>query len=157
MYRKILLGIDGSEESNKAVKKAVELQKDFKCTVIIFHSVKHHYIPHLVPLTFPIGVNYPFMVTDDDVENMRESYKTAGERILADAKDLFIKEGLIVETRLDIEESPEDYIKRIVPEENFDLIILGYQGHHSKLRNAIMGSLPEKVLNDLDVDLLIVK
>jgi len=153
----MLLGIDGSKESDRAIKRVIELQKIFKCEVIIFHSVKHHYIPHIVPVLFPFGINYPFMITDDEIEKIRESYKQAGEMILNDAKEQFEKEDLIVETRLDIDESPEDYIERIVPAENFDLIVLGHRGHHTKLRNAIIGSIPEKVLNNLDVDLLIIK
>ncbi len=157
MYKKILVGVDGSKESNKAVKKVIELKQQFNCEVVVFHSVRHHFIPQLMPITFPIGLNYNYRLSNVDADRIREDYNLIGKKILADVKALFQKENLIVETRLDVDENPEEYIKKVVPKEGFDLIVLGYRGHHSKLRNAVIGSVPEKILEDIDCDLLIIK
>ena len=157
MYKKILLGVDGSDVSNNAIKKVIELKKSLGSEVVIIHSVKHHYIPQMVPVLFPFGLNITHTLSSVDVENIREDYKRAGEMILKNAEDDFKKENLDVETILDLDESPEDYVKRVVKIENYDLVVIGYKGHHSHLRTAIIGTVAEKLVEAIDCDLLIVK
>ena len=62
-----------------------------------------------------------------------------------------------VETRLIYNTMPEDYIKKIVKEEEFDLVILGCKGDHSKLRRTFLGTVPDKVINEAPCDVLIVR
>lgn len=157
IYKKILVGIDGSEEADKALYKAIEFKKEINSEIVIFHSVKHHYIPHFTPMVFPTGLNYSYTMSSVDAERIQDDYKHAGEKFLSEAKEKFEKQNLSVEVRLDLDESPQNYIKRIIKEEEFDLILLGYRGHHSKLRNAVIGSVPESTLNNIDCDLLVVK
>ncbi|MFX0075091.1 MAG: universal stress protein, partial [Candidatus Hermodarchaeota archaeon] len=42
MFKKILLGVDKSENSMKAVNKVIEIQKETNAKVVIFHSFLHH-------------------------------------------------------------------------------------------------------------------
>ena len=72
-------------------------------------------------------------------------------------EDSFTKEGLAVETRLIEDDAPEVYIRRIVEEENFDLVVLGSKGHHSKLKEILLGTVSKNVVRSAPCDVLIVK
>ena len=148
IYKKILLATDGSPHAKNATQKAVELQKLYNCKVVIIHSIKDNRVP---------SEYYP------NVENLylkhtsfEELYKEAGEKLVTSTKKLFGENESYVETRLIVKETAEDYIKRIVDEEDFDLVILGSQGHHSKIKKAL-GTVSSKVTRDAHCDVLIIK
>ena len=151
MYHKILLGIDDSENAVRATKKILELHKLNNSEVVAFHSVLHH-ISEMNP-------NFGFMNPGPGVISLtlHEDYIKDGERVLETVKKLFEENGAKIETRLVFDITPEDYIKKKVEEENFDLVVLGSEGHHSKLTRALMGTIPSRVINDDAIDVLIIK
>ncbi|MFX1358299.1 MAG: universal stress protein [Promethearchaeota archaeon] len=151
MYRKILLGIDDSEDAVRAAKKAIELQKNYGSEVVAFHSVLHHFSeinPSLISISGG-GSNIALTIHED--------YIKKGEKILKDLNELYNQSDAKVETRLVYDIPPEDYIKKTVKKENFDLVILGCKGHHSKITRSIVGTVPLKVMNDTNSDVLIVR
>ncbi|MFX1574729.1 MAG: universal stress protein, partial [Promethearchaeota archaeon] len=42
MFKKILIGIDNSEESFRAVNRVIEIQENFDGEIVAFHSVAHN-------------------------------------------------------------------------------------------------------------------
>ena len=149
MYKKILLATDGSVHANNAVKQAVEIQKIMNSKVVIIHSIKDNRIPsELYP-----DVNILF----SKYGTLEEVYKEAGRILLDKTRKKFSVEQESVETRLIEGESPEDYICRIAKEENFDLIVLGSRGQHSKIKKALLGTVSAKVTRNAPCDVLIVK
>ena len=149
IYRKILLAVDGSFHANNVAEQVAEFQKKWKSKVVIFCSIKHHQIPEGV---FP-NISFPVELYRD----MEEASKKAGELLLNEISDIFIKKGLSIETRLIEEDEPEVYIRRIVEQENFDLVVLGSKGRHSKLKEILLGSVSTKVVKSAPCDVLIVK
>ncbi|NHJ21375.1 MAG: universal stress protein [Candidatus Lokiarchaeota archaeon] len=149
MFKKILLGIDKSENAMKAVDKVIEIQKETNAEVVVFHSFLHH-ITELTP-TFvgKIDANLSYEIHNDIVKE--------GTKQLEDVQAKFEDKGLKVEIRRIFDFGPEYYIEEKVKEENFDLVVLGCGGKHSKLRRTIVGTVPEYVMNHVDVDVLIVK
>lgn len=149
IYKKILLATDGSRHAKNAVKQAVEFQKLYKCNVVIIHSIKDNRLPSEL---------YPNVETlYSKHTSFEDLYKEAGEKLLKSTKKLFGANESSVETRLIENETPQDYIKRIVGEENFDLVILGSQGQHSKIKKVLLGTVSSKVAKNTDCDVLIVK
>lgn len=151
MYNRILLGIDKSYNATHGTKKAIEFQKRDNCKVVAFHSVLHH--------LSEINLN-PFSQTGTNGEislSIHNDYIKRGEDILEEVDKLFKESNTKVETRLIFDMTPEDYIKRMVEEEGFDLVILGCKGHHSKLSRALIGTIPNKVINSVSSDVLIVR
>ena len=80
-----------------------------------------------------------------------------GTKLLDDIKKKFESKGLKVETRRIFDFGPEYYIEERVKEEGFDLVVLGCGGKHSKLRRTFVGTVPEYVINHVNVDVLIAK
>jgi len=146
-----LLGVDISENSMKAVDKVIELQKDSNSEVVVFHSFLHH-ISELRP-TFGLNsvpdTSLSYEIHNDTVKE--------GTKLLNDIKQKFESKGLKVETRRIFDFGPEYYIEERVKEEGFDLVVLGCGGKHSKLRRTFVGTVPEYVINHVDVDVLIAK
>ena len=151
MFKKILLGVDRSENSMKAVDKVIEIQKEAGSEVVLFHSFLHH-ISELRP---SFGVN---SVPDTSLSyELHNDIVREGTKLLDDIKKKFESKGLKVETRRIFDFGPEYYIEERVKEEGFDLVVLGCGGKHSKLRRTFVGTVPEYVINHVDVDVLIAK
>ena len=149
IYKKILLATDGSFHSNNAAVQVAEFQQKWNSKVLIFHSLRHHKIPMGLFPNEPIPIEL--------YQNIEEISKKVGEQLLNKTKEIFSKAGLSVETRLIEDEEPEVYIRRIVEEENFDLVVLGSKGHHSKLKEILLGTVSTNVAKSVPCDLLLVK
>ncbi|TFG01857.1 MAG: universal stress protein [Promethearchaeota archaeon] len=147
--------MDGSDDAKRAAEKVLELlQPDTVTKVVAFHSVEHSLAAHLA---VPITMGAPNSQLRMSPDRIRQEYRMIGEKILKRTKDTFKKAGKLIETRLIEDEDPEDYIMRVIDEENFDLIALGSKGDHSKLKEMFLGSIAQKVLNDADCDVLVVR
>jgi nucleotide-binding universal stress UspA family protein len=116
--------------------------------VVIFHSIVHK-LTQLTPIIGKVsGTSLSYEFHQDQIDT--------ANRILDDVKTLFDKSNAKVETRLINYKEPSDYIKEVVKEEGFDLVILGCQGEHSRVQR-VLGTVPERVLNDTSCDVLIVR
>ncbi|MFW9902349.1 MAG: universal stress protein [Candidatus Thorarchaeota archaeon] len=151
MYNKILVGIDDSSESIDAVKRAIDIGKEYNSKVIIFHSIFHHLTEISTGFSLTPSSNILMSILP------RDDYIYLGKKLLKKVKNLFKEHNLIVETRLISDMTPEDYIKKVTSEEYFDLVILGFRGKHSRLRRAILTPVPDKIINTADCDVLIVR
>jgi nucleotide-binding universal stress UspA family protein len=151
MYKKILIGIDGSEDAHKALKKVIDFYKDWKSKIVVFHSIEHHLVPPVFPA---FGTGY--VIPDDSYSIYQRDFRKASEKTLEEAKKIFDKAGIPIETRLIEDIKPEEYAVDRVKKENFDLVVLGGKGHHSKL-GALLGTVSTHVVNTADCDVLIVR
>ncbi|HMF32213.1 MAG TPA: universal stress protein [Candidatus Lokiarchaeia archaeon] len=150
MYKKVLLALDGSDNSKRAVEKVIEVAKTGNVEdVVAFHSVKHRYIP--------AEIQEENLVPDAAWAHFVEAIQNAGATILEEAEASFVAAGLQVETRLVTDLSPEEYIINAVEEEGFDLVVLGCRGDHSRLRVLFLGSVANRVVNSAPCDVLIVR
>ncbi|NHJ19887.1 MAG: universal stress protein [Candidatus Lokiarchaeota archaeon] len=151
MYKKILVGIDGSESSLDAVKEALEIQKRDKSEVTVFYSLTYNlyeYIPTFTFLGRPTSA-IPYALQHEQINEVNE--------LLNSVQELFEKEGQKVETRLIFDINPEDYIKKVAKTEKFDLVILGSKEKHSKLKTIFSEPIPDKVVNSISSDVLVVR
>ncbi len=128
-YKKIVLAVDGSEVSSRAVKHAIALAKQNNGTIITLHVIP------------PIDVT--------DIETFRpeivlESLKKEGEQILADVKSAGDSDGIKVETRLE-DGIPDEKICEVADETDADLIIMGSHGR-TGFAKVFIGSVTERVI-----------
>ncbi len=151
MYKNIIIGIDGSKEAHDALKKAIALYRDWKSKIVIFHSVEHHMIPVSMPI-FTTAYSFPL----NSYTEIRDEYVKIGNQILEEAKKIFESEGITVETRLVEDIKPEKYIIDKINEENFDLVILGGKGQHSKI-GLFLGTVSTHVVHNAPCDVLIIR
>ena len=157
IYKKILIGIDGSEHSYKAIMKATELQKLNNSEIIVFHCVEHHAIPSGIYMSPSYSVPHVYSIADPDLQRIKDVYEKNAQAIVNRAKDIFLEFGIEIETRLIYDYDPVSYIHETVKEENIDLVIIGAKGTHSALEEILIGTVAEKVLRHARTDVLIIR
>ncbi len=152
MYKKILLATDGSENSDRAVKRVIDMEKAPGTEIVVFTSIHQSMIPRAIPLPFSL-----YTLPQSDYDRLYTESRTRGEEILKRIEHEFKTKGINVETRLLIDTEPADYAIKASKEENFDLIVVGCKGHHSKLRQVFLGTVPTQILNEAACDVLVVR
>ncbi|MFX1429815.1 MAG: universal stress protein [Promethearchaeota archaeon] len=145
----MLIGTDGSLHANNAAERAAQFQKEWKSKIVIFHSINHHRLPRTI---YP-DKNFPLEV----IQNIEDISREAGKELLKNTEKMFNKSISSVETRLIEDLSPEDYIFKIVKEENFDLVVIGSKGHHSKIKEIFLGTVSTHVSKNAPCEVLIVR
>ena len=155
MFKKILVPLDGSEHSLRALEIAVQIAKKFEAKITLIHvysvGIRPVVMPEPTTLT-PIGV--PVMAPTD-VSKIAEATRKAGAAILADGEEKVKAEGIEVETLLKEGHSVQEIIKT-AKEGGFDLIVIGARGI-SKIREIILGSVSDGVVHNAPCPVLVVK
>jgi len=173
MYQKLLVGTDGSENSERALKKAKEISNIWNGKMIVFHSTTHKMPEPIIPMSTPYpsimdhatGLEFiqetqtntiNYQIPKEDYENIKSAHENQGIKIIDRAKQVLKFEEENIEYRL-ITEKPSDYILERIDEEGVDLVVLGCKGQHSKLKQVFVGTVATKVLNNASCDVLIVR
>lgn len=155
MFEKILVPLDGSEHSSKALEIAIQIAKKFSGKITLIHiysiTVRPVIMPEPTTLTTP-GV--PVM-TPAEVSKVVEATRKASTRILTDSEQKVKSEGIPVETIL-IEGQVVQEIIKTAKEGNFNLIVMGARGI-SKIREILLGSISDGVIRNALCPVLVVK
>jgi nucleotide-binding universal stress UspA family protein len=139
---KILLPVDGSEVSLKAVRLAISLLQQGLSGSVVLANVQE-------PATF-----YE-MVVAPDVEVLERVSTAAGMDALAPAETLLVNAGVVYEREI-ASGDPAHTIVDLVERFSCDLVIMGARGA-SALRSALLGSVSNEVLHAAQVPVMIVK
>ena len=155
MFKKILVPLDGSEHSLRALKIAVQIAKKFEAKITLIHvysvGIRPVVMPEPTTLT-PVGI--PVMAPTE-VSKVAEATRKAGAAILADGEEKVKAEGIEVETLLKEGHSVQEIVKT-AKEGSFDLIVIGARGI-SKIREIILGSVSDGVVHNAPCPVLVVK
>lgn len=139
MYRSILLAVDGSENSLRAVKEAVKLASLVKdAEVTLLYVIDHK---------------------DDENDELHDTaaveFELARQRKIQPARDALEKEEIFYRVEM-MYGMPAQTIIELANERNFDIVIIGKRGLN-KMQKMIMGSVSQKVANEADCPVLVVK
>jgi len=155
LFEKILVPLDGSEHSLRALEIAIQTAKKFGGKITLIHvysvTVRPVIMPEPTTLT-PPGV--PVM-TPTEVSRVVEATRKAGANILADGEQKVKAEEIQVETML-VEGQTVEEIARIAKEGKFGLIIIGARGI-SRIREILLGSVSDGVIRSAPCPVLVVK
>ncbi len=137
MFRKILLGVDGSEHSAKAIPVSADLARASDAEVIVLHVREHE-------LTW---------AADVDLETMPEAMDLV-DGIVRDLKDVGVS------VRGEVLRAPAGQTPRVILDvaraEHADLIVLGTRGL-SDWGRLLLGSVTHKVMHLADCSVLVVR
>ncbi len=145
----ILVGVDGSENSFKALDFALNLAEKFNASVMIL-NVSESLVMGTVTeeVTGSSDGNTSTFVTD-----LRQIHNEILSRSVAHAKA--VKPNLSVSSMLK-EGEPAAEIINAAKEGGFDVIVVGHRGL-SKMKERVLGSISEKVANLAPCPVIIVK
>ncbi|QQK07282.1 universal stress protein [Miniphocaeibacter halophilus] len=143
MYKRILVPIDGSEHSLRALEVAKEIGEKFESEIYIYSVVQE------ISAIDPITTSY--MITN----RVPQGAVDVTKKILEDAKTKIENYKNEVHTDYEIGRPPE-LILRYADNKNVDLIVMSNRGLGAFSR-TFLGSVSNKVLNSTDKSVLLVK
>jgi len=155
MINRILVPIDGSEHSRKALEFAADIAGRFNASVVLVHVVSTAAllpapVPQVgVPVT-PEGVPPPVFS-----KKMAEDLAKLGSELLARGSSEVEKRGLTVKNVLERGE-PVEKIVQTAKNERCDLIVIGARGL-GKMRALLLGSVSDGVVHRAPCPVLVVK
>jgi nucleotide-binding universal stress UspA family protein len=150
MFTRIVLGVDGSEASGKAVDVAAEFAGMLRAEVTVVHAVAD-----LMMMMPPVAPTEAMMTPPLLAEDALEDLEKAGREILAGAAERLRAAGVTSSVRL--ERGPAAHqIVQIARASGADLIILGSRGH-GKLEELLLGSVSDAVVREAPCSVLIVR
>lgn len=148
MFEKILVPLDGSEHSVRALKVAVQIAKEFDGEITLIHVYSKVY---------PIVISRATIMSEEAImiPKFIEAARKAGASILADGKKKVKAEGVQVETSLREGHTVEEILKT-AEEGKFDLIVMGARGL-SMIKGILLGSVSDGVMRHASCPVLVVK
>ena len=139
MFKLIVLALDGSSQSIKAQKYTLGIAEMCQADLIIVHAYSHTSDLH----------------GKEGYDKLVAQRKSAGQKILDDAREVFNESDLSVEENL-LEGPAADAILSVANTRNADLIIMGTRGRGS-LEGLLMGSVSTKVTRDAPCTVMVVR
>ncbi len=158
LFKKILIPLDGSEPSLRALAVAAEIARKFKARITLIH-VYSVVPPIIIPApTSPIAPTSSAIgpvLSPPKLSEMAEEPQKIGERILTEAKKKIESKTIKIDTMLN-EGNVVQEIIRVAIQDHFDLIVMGIRGL-GKLKELLMGSVSDGVIKKAPCPVLIVK
>jgi nucleotide-binding universal stress UspA family protein len=144
IFARILVPVDGSPQSGRAIDLALEVAQAVGGSVTFAHVVDRSRIAIETS-------NIPFA----DPTPLIEEANAEGERLLAEAAGRATSLGLSARTALS-DGAPVDAIRKLAHDEAADLIVMGSHGRRG-LERFVVGSTTEGVMRESDVPVLVVR
>jgi nucleotide-binding universal stress UspA family protein len=145
MFGSIVVGTDGSETANEAVRQATELAKSVGASVYLVSAFEPVGNQRLREERQQVPEDMSWMV------NEREDVNAT----LKDAEEQIKEQGINVQT-FARQGDPADAILDVAEEQNADLIIVGNKGM-SGAKRFLLGSVPNKVSHHAPCSVMIIR
>jgi nucleotide-binding universal stress UspA family protein len=139
MFSKIVVAVDGSVNSDRAVDAAAELAKAHGSDLIVCHVF---YIPEYY--------------RTDLSGSLRESVRSDAEKILKHATDVLSRAGASAEARLLSTGHPAEAVVGLAEEVGANLIVAGVRGKSPDQARA-MGSVSSEIAESAGCSVLLVR
>jgi nucleotide-binding universal stress UspA family protein len=143
-YQHILVPVDGSETSYKAIKEASKFAKAMHSKITLVQVLELD--PYIAEGYLTTGQSNPF------IERAREYLA----KTIADAKQKFLDEGVEVDAILLDGVSVPDKILEAAEQNQIDLIIMGSHGR-AGFSKLFLGSQTQKVLAHTQIPVLVIR
>ena len=144
MFSRILVAVDGSPFSEKALKCAVDLAKRYSAKLIIGHVILRKFYS-VTPSEAGVLATTVFV----------KEMETEGQEIVKCAEEYAKSEGTDCKT-ICLEGIPGDELIKLAQSEHVDLIVMGSRGL-SEVRAFLLGSVSDRVIHRAKCPTLIVK
>ena len=137
--KSILVPIDFSKISQKALEYAVPLAKQFEAKITLLHAIEPR--PYPMDLTYvPMGEDFPIKPLEEELNALAK--RTIGPRLL---KEVIVKMGTAFEV-----------ISNVALDCEADLIVITTHGN-TGLKHVFMGSTAERVVRHAPCPVFVVR
>lgn len=153
MFSKVLVPIDGSEHSFKALEVAIEMARRFGSKLTLLYVSSMSTIPLIAPES-PFISSTPIVNPSEFLSLMEAESKTA-EELLSRAEGVARERGVEVEKARRKGHAVREIV-RAVKEGGYELVVIGAKGT-SGIRELLLGSVAEGVLRHAPCSVLVVR
>ncbi len=146
MFKKILVAVDGSKSSFKAMDRAIELQKLMETEIYLICVYKHHSLFEAsLSIGRPEGMDIPDKALAEYAKGIvNHAKETAKEKGAVKVRG-FVKAG-----------RPSSVIVKFAEDKGVDLIVVGTRGTHSDKDGILLGSVSHRVASRAKCPVLVV-
>lgn len=149
MYRNVLVPVDGSDLSQKAVNECISLVKGSGAKVAVVHVVSQF---HLHQRSWA-----PTKAIHEKIEKQHdEEARVAAREMVEKLARRFKSEGIESESLVVVGDQPYEEIINLAATRNCDLIVMASHGHMG-LNAVLLGSETVKVLTHSKIPVLVVR
>ena len=147
-FQRIVLPVDGSDGSARAVAKALSLAKETRVDITALYVMEFPYLSS-------VDLGYPLASIDlnSSYPDIIEIIKKRGNEVLDTVKKQGLRLGVSVKTKL-VEGIPDDQIIKEAKKD--DLIVMGCKGR-TALSRILVGSVCEKVLHHSKSPVMVIR
>lgn len=148
MIKKVLVAVDGSENSLKAVDYAIDIALKYNCEMYLLHVVDRVRVPD----------EFKEYVAAEKIKDPPEYLvlKEIGNRILKKVEETAREKGIQTVHSIIVEGDPADKITAFARDSRIDWIFLGSRGLGG-VKGLLMGSVSNKVCHLTDSTCIAVK
>lgn len=141
MFKKIVVGNDGSDNSAQALEIALELAKPLGAEIIVAH------VWHLPPTAY-VGAPYAPLDLTKQMEDTKQKSVEKAKNILEhhDAEARYVE----------LEGNPADAVIELAEKEDADLIVIGSRGLGA-VERFVLGSTSERVVRHASCPVLVAR
>ena len=145
MFKKILIPVDGSPHSKRAITAAVDLVKQLQASIYLLHVIRNLSLPAEIMEMIAAG---------EVTESRMEILQNSAEIILDNAMQKFVQAGLKDVTTDYMLGDPASKILEYAQANGIDLIVLGQRGLGPN--SGMLGGVSGKLLNMTTISCLVV-
>ncbi len=136
---RILVPVDGSDNSRRALEKAATIADGASITIV-----------HVIDMPPTVYVESQKLLNQ-----LLENYRKESAKVLDEFDDIAKNRGIKVDTAI-LEGDAAESIVEYADKNGFDMIVMGSRGM-GKIKGAFLGSVSSKVLQHAKTSVLIVK
>lgn len=141
MFTNILVPVDGSDNSYRALDAALVLSEKLGSNITVIHVMEE------IPITH-IG-------SEKLLKELLEAYKKENQDILSKCSEIASQKGLTINTFL-LQGNPASVILDFSKKEKFDIVIMGSRGL-GKFKELILGSVSSKIVHHSPCAVLLIR
>jgi universal stress protein A len=141
--KRILVPVDFSDESKKALKYAVTFSREFKASLLFLHVVESVYYPAEMGYVPVDLAELERNLTKSAETKLRELVRTSAGR--SHSAEILVEQGRTLQT-----------IASVAKGRKIDLIIMASHGH-TGLKHVLLGSTTERVVRHAPCPVLVVR
>jgi len=152
--KKILVCLDGSKYSEKALKQAIKIAKKFNSKIFLIHVIESHFVVSSIQPS-KIGTSKRDIKSNIVIKNSLTKAQKEGMKIFEKNSKILEKEGVSYD-RILLLGKASDEILNYAKEKKIDHIMIGTYGK-GKLTRILLGSTSTSVSQKANCSVTIVR
>lgn len=141
MFSKILVPVDGSDNSYRALDTALFLSEKLGSNITVIHVMED------VPVLY--------IESQKLLSELLENYKKERKDILSKCSEIATKKGVTIDTVL-LQGNPTSIILEFIKKEKCDIVIMGSRGM-GKFKEIILGSVSSKIVHHSSCPVMLIR